>query len=138
MSGFKLPGYRSTFQLSSPLATAPNFYWSEVTHGGERIPWEARQVSEILRLGALLQQARGQIGRPFLITSWLRTQAINDATPGAAPNSRHLTGGAADLWVPGFSGRELYDRLAWWPGGMGIYTQFPELIHLDTGPKRRW
>lgn len=25
-----------------------------------------------------------------------------------------------------------------WPGGLGIYSNIPNIIHLDTGPRRVW
>jgi len=50
---------------------------------------------------ANLQTIRTQIGKPMRITSGLRCKAYNSTLKGAASNSRHLTGYAADFVIAG-------------------------------------
>jgi uncharacterized protein YcbK (DUF882 family) len=88
--------------------------------------WE---VQRTLALNGILQ--------PLVITSGFRTWETNAATEGAARNSMHLYGKAADLYVPGVSMRDLFDiaysRAV--SGGIGYYEDH---IHLDTGARRWW
>jgi uncharacterized protein YcbK (DUF882 family) len=58
---------------------------------------------------------------------------------GGAPRSQHLTGNAVDLQVQGLSGRQVANSvMLTWPGGIGIYSNMPSVIHLDLGPRRTW
>jgi uncharacterized protein YcbK (DUF882 family) len=88
--------------------------------------WEVQQVLALLG-----------IRQPLVITSGYRSPATNDATEGAARNSMHLYGKAADLYVPGVSMRDLFD--ACWSrevsGGIGYYEDH---VHLDSGTRRWW
>ena len=95
-------------------------------------------VNNIIALARELQKARNQIGRPFIINSWYRPPAINQAVGGVS-NSQHLTGKAVDVQIPGYSGRRTANTLMlWWSGGVGIYSTIPDIVHLDIGPKRTW
>jgi uncharacterized protein YcbK (DUF882 family) len=77
------------------------------------------------------------IVRPLVVTSGYRTRETNDAIEGAARNSMHLYGKAADIYVDGLSMRNLFD--ACWSraisGGIGYYDDH---VHLDTGERRWW
>lgn len=77
---------------------------------------------------------------PLWIHSAYRTQKTNDALKreGAAHNSRHLTGQAADVTVPGH-GIFNYERLAEMAstGGLGLYY-WSHFVHFDSGPRRVW
>jgi uncharacterized protein YcbK (DUF882 family) len=88
--------------------------------------WEVQQVLALLGVRA-----------PLIITSGYRSPQTNAATEGAARNSMHLYGKAADLYVPGVSMRELfsvaYSREV--SGGIGYYDDH---IHLDSGARRYW
>ena len=96
---------------------------------------------DIVEIEALweVQQVLGLLGirEPLIITSGYRSPATNAATEGAARNSMHLYGRAADMYVPGVSMRELFD--ACWSrevsGGMGYYDDH---VHLDSGTRRWW
>ncbi|MEB3232140.1 MAG: D-Ala-D-Ala carboxypeptidase family metallohydrolase, partial [Leptolyngbyaceae bacterium] len=108
-------------QIAASIIPNGNFTWAEATRGGQRMPPDQATVDAIVRIAKLAQQARNQIGRPFVITSWYRPPAINAAV-GGATFSRHVVGDAIDYYVEGFTGRDLYNVLSpWWPGGLGLY-----------------
>lgn len=135
---FRLPGNVSTFYTDQPIIPGGSFTWGEATRDATRIPSDSSIVSNIIALARQLQRARNQIGRPFLINSWYRPPAINRAVGGAS-RSQHLYGSAADIQVSGYSGRSIANAvMLWWPGGVGIYSNMPNVIHLDVGPKRTW
>jgi Peptidase M15 len=136
---FKLPGNVSTFSTGQPIIPGGNFSWGEATRNGERIPRSVDQVDSIVALAKLLQRAHDQIGKPFNVTSWYRPEPFNTQA-GGVPNSEHLTGSAVDLWVEGYTGRQLaFEFLPWWPGGIGVYAGArADILHLDIGPKRTW
>lgn len=126
-------------QLSASIIPDGNFTWAEATHGGTRMPPNQATVDAIIRIAKLAQRARDRIGRPFIVTSWYRPPAINRAVGGAI-YSRHLVGDAMDFLCEGVSGNQLYWFLEpWWPGGLGRYTNFPNLCHIDARSDRaRW
>jgi hypothetical protein len=134
----RLPGNTSTFYTDQPIIPGGNFTWGEATKNGTRIPETTTIVSNIIGLARELQKARDRIGRPFRINSWYRPPAVNRAVGGAS-QSQHLYGRAADIEVSGYSGRRAANAvMSWWPGGVGIYSNMPNVIHLDTGPRRMW
>ncbi|MEM9266108.1 MAG: D-Ala-D-Ala carboxypeptidase family metallohydrolase [Cyanobacteria bacterium P01_F01_bin.13] len=126
-------------QLGASIIINGNFTWSEATRGGTRMPPNQATVDGMVRIAKLAQQARDRIGRPFRITSWYRPADINRQVGGAS-NSRHIVGDAIDFYVDGLSGNQIYWALdPWWPGGLGRYTRFPSLSHLDArGYRARW
>lgn len=129
----------NNIQLDASIVPNGNFTWSEATRGGARMPPNQTTVDAIVRIAALAQQARDRIGRPFLITSWYRPAEINRRVGGAS-QSRHIVGDAIDFYCVGLTGNQVYWALdPWWPGGLGRYSQFPALVHLDArGSKARW
>lgn len=129
----------SNLQLTAAIIPNGSFIWAEATHGGTRMPADQATVNAIIRIAKLAQEARDRIGRPFYITSWYRPPAINRRVGGAS-SSRHIVGDAIDFYCPGLSGSQLYRALdPWWTGGLGRYTRFPNLCHLDARPYRaRW
>lgn len=126
-------------QLSTSIIPNGNFTWSEATQGGTRMPPNQATVNAIVRIATIAQQARDRIGRPFRVTSWYRPPDVN-ARVGGASNSRHIVGDAIDFYVDGLTGDQIYRALdPWWPGGLGRYTRFPRLSHLDArGYRARW
>lgn len=135
---FKLPGNVSTFYTDQPIISGGNFTWGEATKNATRIPATVAIVDNIVSLARQLQRARNQLGRPFQVNSWYRPPAINAAVGGAV-SSYHLTGRAADIEVSGLSGRQVANQVfGWWPGGIGIYSHLPDVVHLDIGPRRIW
>jgi hypothetical protein len=126
-------------QLEMSILPNGNFTWAEATRGGTRVPETQATVDAIVRIATLAQEARDRIGRPFRVTSWYRPPEVN-ARVGGASQSRHIVGDAIDFYVPGLTGKQLYWALdPWWPGGLGRYTQYPYLCHLDArGYRARW
>ena len=89
------------------------------------------------RLVSRLEQMRQEIGRPINITSGYRSPEHNANLPGAATNSQHMYGKAADITVDGMSPREVA-KIAekyFGDGGIGVYSGH---VHVDVGPRRRW
>ena len=82
----------------------------------------------------VLENLRGQIGRPLPIVSGFRTLATNKAVNGAKA-SRHMTGDAADL-PPGY----VTVAQAEAAGAVGIGSRGPWAVHVDVrpGPPARW
>jgi len=87
----------------------------------------------VLRLQAL----RSDLGRPVIITSGYRCPEYNETLPGAAKDSLHMKGMAADIRVPGMSIEELTRRAMpfFENGGVGVYEGH---LHVDVGSRRRW
>lgn len=84
---------------------------------------------------------RAGFGRgPLWVHSAYRTEKTNERLrrEGAAHNSRHLTGQAADVSVPGH-GVFNYERIAEMSatGGLGLYF-WDHFVHFDSGPRRYW
>jgi hypothetical protein len=135
---FKLPGNVSTFYTDQPIIPGGSFTWGEATKDATRIPPNATVVNNIITLARELQKVRNKIGRPFRVNSWYRPPTVNKAVGGVS-NSQHLYGKAVDLQVPGYSGRRLANAvMLTWPGGVGIYSNLPNILHLDIGPRRTW
>jgi len=57
---------------------------------------------------AVLQPLREKIGLPFLISSWYRSKALNEAV-GGTHNSAHLKAQAVDFVIGGLSARQTYE-----------------------------
>ena len=129
----------NNIQLDASIVANGNFTWAEATRGGAHMPSNQATVDAIVRIAALAQQARDRIGRPFLITNWYRPAEVNRRTAGAA-QSRHTVGDAIDFYCVGLTGNQVYWALdPWWSGGLGRYSQFPALVHIDArGMKARW
>jgi hypothetical protein len=135
---FQLPGNTSTFYTDQPIIPGGSFTWGEATRDATRIPETQAIVDNIIGLARALQPVRDRIGRPFQINSWYRPPAVNAAVGGAS-QSQHLFGRAVDVQVQGMSGRQVANMvMLTWPGGVGIYSNIPNIVHLDTGPKRTW
>lgn len=77
-----------------------------------------------------------QIKRPIILTSGYRTEHTNSITEGAALNSMHLYGKAADIHIEGIPADYLA-RLLRLSGGAGIGI-YPSFVHVDTWKERSW
>ena len=70
------------------------------------------------------------------INSGFRTQRHNAALEGAARNSLHLSGQAADINIRGMEQEQVQRMAAYYKvGGVGLYNSF---VHIDTGRVRYW
>lgn len=82
--------------------------------------------------------ARNGVEAPLTIHSGYRTQKTNKRTEGAALDSRHLVGRAADISVQGVSNVKLAGMASvLGRGGTGLYPG-RSFVHVDTGDERIW
>lgn len=99
-------------------------------------------INNLYDLAVELQKLRVIIGKPILINSGYRTAAHNAAV-GGSPNSQHLLGKAADIWIKDMEPHELHHIInglihdgLMKQGGLGLYDTF---VHYDIrGHKARW
>lgn len=126
-------------EQSASIIPNGSFTWAEATRGGSRMPPDQETLEGMIRIATMAQKARDLIARPFVITSWYRDPESN-ASAGGVSNSRHLSGDAIDFYVDGLTGAEIYAMLdEMWEGGLGQYTRFPFLCHIDARDYRaRW
>jgi uncharacterized protein YcbK (DUF882 family) len=81
---------------------------------------------------------RSGVNQPFELHSGYRTGRTNSATEGAALNSRHVVGQAADISVAGVSSVKLAGLSSvLGRGGTGFYVG-RGFVHVDTGNERVW
>jgi uncharacterized protein YcbK (DUF882 family) len=81
---------------------------------------------------------RSGVNQPFELHSGYRTGQTNSATEGAALNSRHVVGQAADISVAGVSNVKLAGLSSvLGRGGTGFYVG-RGFVHVDTGNERVW
>ena len=87
----------------------------------------------------LLERIRTWAGASIRITSGYRTKAYNDRLKGAAKNSQHTLGTAADIVVSGKTPADVARFAeAIGAGGVGLYTS-KRFTHVDTRNGRaRW
>jgi hypothetical protein len=126
-------------QLFAPIIPDGHFTWADATHGGTQMPPNQATVEAIIRIAKLAQRARDRIGRPLIVMNWYRPLDLNGALECDTTN-RHRVGDAIDFICEGLTGNQLYWFLEpWWSGGLGRYTQFPYLCHIDARSYRvRW
>jgi uncharacterized protein YcbK (DUF882 family) len=82
--------------------------------------------------------ARNGHQSPIHINSGYRTMATNRKIEGAARNSQHILGKAADIVVPGVSPVKLAGMASLFGrGGTGFYVG-RDFVHVDSGEDRIW
>jgi Peptidase M15 len=137
---------------TDPIYDGSHFSWGEATRDGSRIPqdtlYRGRLVSaeeivdNIIELARELDKVRAQFGnRPIVINSWYRPPDVNRGTDGAATNSYHIIGIAADFRVVGKDAGRVFDVLdLTWKGGLGKYEgrTHADLRHLVDDSLARW
>lgn len=78
------------------------------------------------------------INEPIVLTSGLRHVLTNEATEGAARDSWHVKGGAADIVIPSVPPANAAAFGRWLSaGGVGLYSNM-RFVHLDRGRVRSW
>jgi uncharacterized protein YcbK (DUF882 family) len=87
-----------------------------------------------------LIQTGWRFERPLLLMSGFRTPRTNSQLEGAARNSRHMEGQAADIALRGVPAGEVAEAAAAFSSvydfmGVGLY---PGFVHVDIGPRRAW
>jgi uncharacterized protein YcbK (DUF882 family) len=82
--------------------------------------------------------------QPIIINSGFRTATTNDRLEGASRNSKHLSGQAADIRIPGVPESTLGAMAVMFTnggqsgiGGVGFYPS-RGFVHVDTGQARTW
>lgn len=81
---------------------------------------------------------RDGVQAPIRVNSAYRTIETNRSVEGAARNSQHVLGKAADIVVPGVSPVKLAGMASLFGrGGAGFYVG-REFVHVDTGNERIW
>ena len=78
------------------------------------------------------------IREPLILTSALRHLLTNELTEGAARDSWHVKGGAADIVIPSVPTANAAAFGKWLAGGgVGLYAS-KRFVHLDRGRVRAW
>jgi len=93
-----------------------------------------------IRLVEILDAIQDKFGKnkEIILLSGYRSKPLNEITPGAAKNSLHLLGWAADIRIPGVSSKKiavLARKLN--IGGVGYYPRYG-YVHIDIGKPRYW
>lgn len=123
-------------------------YWNGVSYrsmseiNGFFRDWRENAVKQIdpgliWGISAIAQAAEleGHDGWVRLYSGY-RTRKTNDSLPGAARESQHLYGRAADFVLDGIPPSKVASYAEWLGmGGVGRYAGF---THVDTGRVRRW
>jgi uncharacterized protein YcbK (DUF882 family) len=119
------------------MRLSPHFTESEFECHGDACCGHASVVHPYLVLA--LEQLRDLVKRPVNITCGFRCRRHNLEVKGAATDSLHCRGLAADLWVQGITPAQLAllaeGVQAFRHGGIGLYTSW---VHVDIGEVRRW
>lgn len=89
------------------------------------------------KLVSLLHKVSSHFDKPVVVHSGFRSRYYNRRI-GGKKESMHIQCKAADFYVPGVSGRKLYNFVRNLPerGGAGYYCG--NSIHVDIGRKRCW
>ncbi len=98
-----------------------------------------REMPVPVKLLELLDAVEDRFGKKGLILlSGYRTPKLNGQLPGAAKNSLHMLGWAADIKIPGYSSTAVKKYgLKLGAGGVGYYPT-KGFTHLDVGKVRYW
>jgi len=70
----------------------------------------ALEVSNLVRLAALLEEVRSLLNKPILLNSGFRSKAVNDSV-GSKNTSQHRIGCAADIRVPGMTPKQVVEAV---------------------------
>jgi zinc D-Ala-D-Ala carboxypeptidase len=128
----QIPGI-GLVNISDPIYVGSHFTWGEATKNGSRIPRDiifrgglvtGKEIAEnIVTFARDLDKIRSQFGNnPITINSWYRPPDINAQVDGAAKDSIHQVGLAADFVVANRSSNRVYNFLDLiHPGGLGRY-----------------
>lgn len=128
-----------TIQLFAPIMPNGSLTWADATRGGINLPMNQAAVDAIVRVAELAEHACNRLGRPLHILNWY--SPIDSPTrTNTLPGDRYSLGDAIVGYCEGLSGDQLFWFLdPWWSGGLGRFTQYPYLCHLDAQPNRvRW
>jgi uncharacterized protein YcbK (DUF882 family) len=122
-----------------PEAMAEINHFMRDWHCDKTVEMDPKLIDRIYEL----QQAVGP-RRTIRLISGYRSEGYNASLLAAGhvvdPNSEHMSGKAADIFVPGFSPDRLRQAAEeQGHGGVGYYPfSGPRFVHVDTGPNRHW
>ena len=118
------------------IPLSPHFSLEELTasataaeQGFANAP-DAAALRNLRRLAAVLEDARGVLGCPLIVSSGYRSKALNAVTPGASKTSAHCDGRAIDFHPSTGTLDEAFDRLR---ASVVLYDQLirePTWLHL--------
>jgi uncharacterized protein YcbK (DUF882 family) len=114
-----------------------NLCWLMRDVQADRVFAMDRRLFDVLT-GLQVWLARNGVQAPIEIHSGYRTRKTNNKIEGAALDSRHLIGQAADISVPGVSNVKLAGMASvLGRGGTGFYVG-KGFVHVDCGDERIW
>jgi uncharacterized protein YcbK (DUF882 family) len=147
-----LQGPRSLWLVRGNAAIRSTYWTPEAGYDGDayrEICWLLRDVQanksfamslHLLDVLCGLQNwlAHSGVRQAIHVNSGYRSFATNWRTEGAALNSRHVLGKAADIVVPGVTLSRLAGMASLFGrGGVGMYLN-KGFVHVDTGEERIW
>ena len=92
----------------------------------------ALEVSNLVRLAALLEEVRSLLNKPILLNSGFRSKAVNDSV-GSKDTSQHRIGCAADIRVPGMTPKQVVEAvIASDIGSDQIIEEFGSWTHISV------
>lgn len=124
--------------ITARLST--NFTLGEltVTNSGLSNPPNEVEVASLRALATkILQPLRDSLGKPVLINSAFRSEAVNRSVGGTA-TSQHRLGQAADIRVEGMSSKELARKIVLLNLPFDqVIEEFGRWVHVSYGPRNR-
>jgi hypothetical protein len=129
-----------TIKLSEPIIPGSPYTWATATRNGERVPTKdvMGKIIQICQVITPLTAKTVGAGKSWGITSWYRDPATNAATPGAAAQSEHMTGGAVDFYYDTNGGEMALFRELEGSYEGGLAVKHGGFVHIDVGPRGRW
>ena len=92
----------------------------------------ALEVSNLVRLAALLEEVRSLLNKPIMLNSGFRSKPVNDSV-GSKDSSQHRIGCAADIRVPGMTPRQVVEAvIASDIGYDQIIEEFSSWTHISV------
>ncbi len=123
------------YVISNPdMQLTPNFKLREFASSGNHLFPYARIDLDLV---IALQHLRDAIKKPIIITSGYRS-TVRNTQKGGAPSSRHMSGDAVDMSVPGMSPHHLASNIAHLLGDQVWLKVYDDgHVHLDLRYKQR-
>lgn len=145
LEGVKWPATLAGLTNHNPHKPSEHFTWHEVAcRDKARTLPPAEILQNVYAAADMMERIRVLFGgAPITVNSWYRSPARNRAV-GGAKNSMHMTGGAVDFTIDGFTPTQVFSRLKKARdsgkieiGGLGLYAK-TGFVHADIGKVRTW
>lgn len=131
------------------------FSWAELTRSGtatrlgiDNTPDPASRTRLIMLTAAILDPLRETLGVPINVHDAYRSATLNEHIPGAAEDSQHMLGEAADLSVEGYTSQQLariilasgipFDQLIWYSPERGGHLHISYTERRANRYDTRW